>query len=255
MDGQSLQAVGCPSTKLSSLKACSWRNWRNPAKDCIVWASLQHLNLVLIFLMKKTTFYLRCRYKCIHPSRTHFCSWLSLYIGRTLNPHTKPMLMCPDSGDKIMVVFPAGTEPMAETVADGLVLAVLNKINSLEYLKLFFCPLFANLGNTWTKTPDLKINICAPGVMCSAEASSIAWYVLSKRWRQPLGKTGHKLCLTRVPCSGLHRNPLPKASPSQVEEGDKEKSQNTWLTQCCESKSFCWIIYLPPILQKDKRMN
>lgn len=47
-----------------------------------------------------------------------------------------------------------------------------------------------------------------------------------QRLEAALGKTGHKLCLTRVPRSGLRGNPLLKASPSHVEEEEKEKYRN-----------------------------
>lgn len=124
-------------------------------------------------------------------SRTRFCSWLSLYIGRPLNRYTKPMLMFPKSGDKIMVVsvttgFPCRNRAYGWNcgwqVGSGCV-----KLQSTHWsLWSFFCPLFAcSLGSTWTKIPDLRIkNICAPGVRPSAEASSLAWSMLSKGWRQ-----------------------------------------------------------------------
>lgn len=145
--------------------------------------------------MKKTRFCLKYRYT--YSSQTCVCSWLFLYLGRPLNPYTKLMLMFPESEDKIMVVslttgFPCRNRAYSWSCSWWIGFGCIKLQATHWNLWSFFCPHFAcNLGNMWTKTPDLKINICAPGVWSSAQASSIAWYVLRKGWRQPLGKTGH----------------------------------------------------------------
>lgn len=80
--------------------------------------------------------------------------------------------------------------------------------------------------------PDLKRSIFAPEGTCSAEASSIGQYVLSTGWSHPLGRTGHKLHLTRLPASELH------GVTASWESSSKGKSQSDGRGEKEESLHF-----------------